>query len=522
MPSYHFYAFLLLIFLPHTVAADGDSPTEFAFTVFTDLAPLLALFGEQFARQFMSESLTWLDHIIFAMAPLGIITAIVGAIRVAGPPWARAFIGRARESRAAVEIELMSSTSREVCEVYNGKGVVRAMGTPKLTQFILFPPEYRDHDRTCGIHTLKTAYDREPPYLEKGKYDETVNLRRRLIWGRSKSKPPDEEAPQTLGLPVYSRLPSEQKQTNEQSIDTKNTESAKRPPFPTELEGSPPNLQLNLPFNLTSHKSTIKELWIAAAIAIFLQLSVVVVSAVTSFHPRLQRTIGRPQMNFGFWLFIAGTVCQNSGMILCSFVIEQSTREWAWRKTKTSVQGQESSLRRLLHKAKRSNSSKETPSLQLFWMQQKHTVNDQDFEPFLIFGGYKNEILTSSLLDHERWKEFWGMHLPQWIRGFAANHYEFLTICASVLGLVGFILQFEGLRGLAWPTAVSQLGAILLVALLRAFIRRRLGKNPKAVKAIAGHELDCKVNVRSHTQRNLLSRRVNSPACLRGRCATGI
>ncbi|KAF2177787.1 hypothetical protein K469DRAFT_541826, partial [Zopfia rhizophila CBS 207.26] len=58
---------------------------------------LLALFGEQFARQFISESLTWLDHIIFAMAPLGILTAIVGAIRVSGPSSARAFIGRARE-----------------------------------------------------------------------------------------------------------------------------------------------------------------------------------------------------------------------------------------------------------------------------------------------------------------------------------------------------------------------------------------------------------------------------------------
>lgn len=37
--SPHLYALVLLVVLPHTVAADGDSPSELAFTVFTDLAP---------------------------------------------------------------------------------------------------------------------------------------------------------------------------------------------------------------------------------------------------------------------------------------------------------------------------------------------------------------------------------------------------------------------------------------------------------------------------------------------------
>jgi len=41
----------------------------------------------------MSESTGWADSIAFAMAPLGIITAMVGAIRVGGPPWLKATIG---------------------------------------------------------------------------------------------------------------------------------------------------------------------------------------------------------------------------------------------------------------------------------------------------------------------------------------------------------------------------------------------------------------------------------------------
>lgn len=71
----------------------------------------------------------WADNIILAMAPLGIITAIVGAIRVGGPSWLKAIIGRARESRAVAEAELMSSTSNDVCELWNGQEIVRVMGS---------------------------------------------------------------------------------------------------------------------------------------------------------------------------------------------------------------------------------------------------------------------------------------------------------------------------------------------------------------------------------------------------------
>lgn len=139
---------------------------------------ILALFREQFATQFTSQSLTWLDHLIFAMVPLGIITIVSGAIRVAGPPIAKALIGRARENRALAEVELMSSTSYEVCEMFNGNSIIRAIGRPKIAHFLLFPDSYKkpepgdclqldntanftrdNFEHTCGIHTIKTAYE---------------------------------------------------------------------------------------------------------------------------------------------------------------------------------------------------------------------------------------------------------------------------------------------------------------------------------------------------------------------------
>ncbi|CUS14874.1 unnamed protein product, partial [Tuber aestivum] len=118
---------LFLALPPGALAANG---VDFSNNLFSDLGPVLALFGEQVAKQFLSQSTSWLEDVIFAMAPLGIITAITSAVRVAGPNWLKAVVGRARESGAVAEMELMSSTSHEVCELWNGQAIVRVMGSP--------------------------------------------------------------------------------------------------------------------------------------------------------------------------------------------------------------------------------------------------------------------------------------------------------------------------------------------------------------------------------------------------------
>ena len=90
------------------------------------------------------------------MAPLGILTAIVAAIRVGGPSWLRAVVGRARENRATAEVELMSSTSHEVCELWNGQGIVRTMGRPQVQQ-IVYLPEMKDDHESYGLYTIENA-----------------------------------------------------------------------------------------------------------------------------------------------------------------------------------------------------------------------------------------------------------------------------------------------------------------------------------------------------------------------------
>jgi hypothetical protein len=86
-----------------TVTANATSPRptgqgfggdEFSNNLFSDLAPLLTLFGEQVTKQFLSMSMGWLDDVLLAMGPLGIMTVIVSAIRVGGVKFLKAFVGR--------------------------------------------------------------------------------------------------------------------------------------------------------------------------------------------------------------------------------------------------------------------------------------------------------------------------------------------------------------------------------------------------------------------------------------------
>ncbi|KAJ4149086.1 hypothetical protein NW754_000522 [Fusarium falciforme] len=61
---------------------------------------------------------------------------MVSAIRVGGPTVLKAIVGRAKENVAAAELELMSSTSQEVCELFNGENIVRCLGSGSVWQYI--------------------------------------------------------------------------------------------------------------------------------------------------------------------------------------------------------------------------------------------------------------------------------------------------------------------------------------------------------------------------------------------------
>ena len=77
-----------------TATAAAFGADNFATNFVSDLTPLLALFGDEATKQFLSLSTGWDDNIMVAMGPLGILTIVVSAIRVSGLKWLKALIGR--------------------------------------------------------------------------------------------------------------------------------------------------------------------------------------------------------------------------------------------------------------------------------------------------------------------------------------------------------------------------------------------------------------------------------------------
>ncbi|KAG0643608.1 hypothetical protein HOY80DRAFT_916132 [Tuber brumale] len=256
---------IFLVLTPQALAADG---ADFSNNLFSDLAPVLALFGEQVSKQFLSQSLTWLEDVIFAMAPLGIVTAIVSAIRVGGPNWLKAVVGRARESRAVAEVELMSSTSHEVCELWNGEAIVRVMGSPEVAEILYFK---HGTDGQGGPRFLT---------LEAAKGNGILrNAKKRMEGG--------------------SNLPRDV----------------------TSI--SAPNISLNI-----CEANEQGELWLFAILGIVLQFGCLIFIGVTRYHPRIN--LKDQNSEYAYPLMASGTLVLVIGMMACSRTVQASSEEDIW------------------------------------------------------------------------------------------------------------------------------------------------------------------------------------------------
>lgn len=119
---------------------------------------MITLFGERLTKQYLSESISLLDNIIFALSPLGVLTAVVSVIRVCGGSSLRAFIGRAQEGPAEAESELLPCVSESTAELFNEGGISRVFGRPKIVEIVMWENE-NTHTGEKSIHigTLRDA-----------------------------------------------------------------------------------------------------------------------------------------------------------------------------------------------------------------------------------------------------------------------------------------------------------------------------------------------------------------------------
>ena len=278
----HYPTYLILSHLPVANAQTNGTfqSDDFSNNLFTDLVPLLALFGEEVSKQFMSQAMGWVDDIIFAMCPLGIITAMVSAIRAGGTPSLKALIGRAREPVGAIEIELLSSTSSEVCELYGEQGIVRVpSSSAEIEQWI-----YEESDDNLTLYDIDLATD-------KGKWFE----------------------PQTK-----SRTPAYSEENSVQAVEKSSKGSVLAPA----QKSSPPSILLNY----HSASGSRLELWIVAITGLVLQSIVLVFGALVTYRWTWTKA-GVPVASYGYPMTAAGTLALSLGLTLCSRVVEASTNE---------------------------------------------------------------------------------------------------------------------------------------------------------------------------------------------------
>jgi hypothetical protein len=76
------------------------------------------------------------------VAPLGVPAAILAAIRVSGYGFLKGIIGQAGERESSIEADLLSSTSRKVCELWDGKVVRLEEEKPPIQELIHFEGEW--------------------------------------------------------------------------------------------------------------------------------------------------------------------------------------------------------------------------------------------------------------------------------------------------------------------------------------------------------------------------------------------
>ncbi|KAL6887264.1 hypothetical protein HDV57DRAFT_525688 [Trichoderma longibrachiatum] len=511
---------LLMLWLAERVSADGGD--DFANNLASDLGPIIALFGERVVMQFMSQAMGIADCILLAVLPIGAITTVVSAIRVAGPTSLKSLIGRARENLSAAEVEVMSSTSEEVCELWNGHSVVRCPGSANIYQFICLLPKDFDPKSvsktgiTVRCEELSELKDEDGnDILEKKGQSKTryfnshmlnhilsrlnVRYQRLLSFHVSFSQKLDLEAgtiPDGSGFSTQMEV-DRSGRTNvthrtrcpppipgSKSEKTGSSESkpsgVKDPKSGEEKEiivimdtsdKSSPNLLLNCHDRVSR-----REIYIYAALGVIIQFDVLIYFGISSYYlpinHRFFLKVGKRIVGYAFPCAAAGTILLVLGLFICARVVEKSTTETYYK----------------------------APNHQMFvvWLQKDHTVSDQVFKPYAIYPAGERQYITMSRRNIGRTgqDEESGEHVAKDQQNKGAGNSLWdrrskpMTFFGALIALIGFISQFIGMRGLNWTASVVQLIATLLVTAFRAIVRRGLSKSPIPIPLLSNTELD--------------------------------
>jgi hypothetical protein len=178
----------------------------------------------------------------------------------------------ARESRATAEQEILSSTSDDICELWNGREIIRVIGKPMTKEFI----HYYSGDGAGEVGDLGDAYRHD--WVDSG---------------------PDSARGRIPGSTIdrYREL--------------------------TKLAVQAPNIALNVHGIMSSRQ----EIRTFAAIGIFLQLAALIIPGLSTYHWHWTKDGTEIVASYAYPCFLAGALAITIGVTLCSHVIDATTIE---------------------------------------------------------------------------------------------------------------------------------------------------------------------------------------------------
>ena len=431
---------------------------------------------------------------VFAMAPLGILTAIAGAIRVGGASWLKRLVGRAFENNANVEIELMSSVSQEVCELWNGKSIVRSTGQPEVKQIIHLPVEEGDISPKSFITMDPETWSEGYKLNARNSSDNDTGS------GRLSTKLPEKPSEQSMVVRV-SEDEESGKTNNDRDPKSLQPKDTGRP---SEYQDMPPNISLNV-----HGGSNPVELIMCTFIATILQVAVLAWSGFLAYSSYAQsHKLTGLKSSVGFPLQAAGTMFLTLSLVLCVGIIDNGSCERHWSK---DGEPQTRTMSELLSSAKSSfsalsnkqrlaadQSSKEMPvrgrDMQLYWVQKQHTAGGNNFDPYILYAKeLKDELHESHRVEEKGPSDRTNVSLKEkpippllkFRRFFGRSRNQkqdpkpyHTTTFAVLFGISGFVAQFQGLRFSNWTCSIAQLIALGLATILRAWVRRNMIETP--------------------------------------------
>lgn len=244
-----------------------------------------------------------------------------------------------------------------------------------------------------------------------------------------------------------------------------------------------PNIALNLQDN-----SRVR-IRIVAAIGVLLQVGVLVLFGIMSYERKARGHFQKDNTaatNYAFSLAFSGTISLVLGLFLCARVVDKKSQEESYGVGEQS-------------------------SIQMYWLQRKGRVSDQDFESYAISPPHKIKTVTMSRRksDKERIGEIKNEEIEneeigngeikqegKWEREWVdlpKLTLQVETIFGVIFAMVGFVFQFIGLRKMNSYATLAQLGAVGLMTILRALVRPGFATgldNSKIPKLSPDFELD--------------------------------